>query len=216
MPDAGPFNPDSFLNKADNLGGLAKNSRFSVSITPPTKLVTGNRAEVWSFLCRSAEIPAMAQQTTEDRIYGIEVMKPYGVTFEPVTLSFFNTNDFSPRKFWEDWLDHIQPAKSRNMAYYDDMVGDIKIYHYSDHAKQPVPSYENYYCQLIEAWPLSIGESELDWEQDEVNGAAFDVQLQYKYWTRSDGPGSSSSGGSTRVDPNKTYEQNYGRGNPHL
>jgi hypothetical protein len=143
----------------------------------------------------------MVQQTTEDRIYGIEVMKPYGVTFEAMTLSFFNTNDFSPRKFWEDWLDHIQPAKSRNMAYYDDMVGDIKIYHYSEHAKLQAPSFENYYCQLIEAWPLSVGESELSWDEDEFSSAAFDVQIQYKYWKRSDFPGSSSgaardSGGS--------------------
>ena len=180
-----PMSPTDFLSQIETHGGLAKNSRFSVSIVPPTTLAAKVQAESISFLCKSAEIPAVSYDTTEDRVYGIQVLKPYGVTYEPITLSFFNVNNFSPRIFWEDWIDHIQPAKSRNMTYYDNMIGDIKIYHYSEDAKEPTPGKENYYCNLREAWPVSIQESELSWAEDEPDAAAFDVQIQYKYWTRS-------------------------------
>ena len=184
MPQRAALNPVDFLNRAGNMGGLAKNSRFTVSIVPPTKLQTSVQASSISFLCRQAEIPAVAFDTTEDRIYGIEVLKPYGVTYEPITLSFYNTNNFAPRTFWEDWIDHIQPAKSRNMRYYDDMTGDIKIYHYSETASDSVPGKENYYAHILEAWPASIQESELSWGEDDYDSAAFDVQIQYKYWAR--------------------------------
>ena len=184
MPQRNAMQPTDFLNRAGNLGGLAKNSRFSVSIVPPISLDTKIQAQSISFLCRQAEIPAVAFDTIEDRIYGIEVLKPYGVSYEPITLSFFNTTDFSPRKFWEDWIEHIQPHKSRNMRYYDDMTGDIKIYHYSETSPDPVPGQENYYAHILEAWPFSIQESELSFNEDDVESAAFDVQIQYKYWSR--------------------------------
>tara|TARA_B110001454_G_C12587354_1_gene378683 strand:- start:129 stop:758 length:630 start_codon:yes stop_codon:yes gene_type:complete len=179
-----PWSPTDFLSQVETHGGLAKNSRFTVSVVPPTSLKSGVQAEAISFLCKSAEIPAVAFNTTEDRVYGIEVLKPYGVTYEPITLSFFNVNKFSPRIFWEDWIEHIQPAKSRNMTYYDNMVGDIKIYHYSEDAYIPEPGFQNYYAHLREAWPVSIQESELSWAEDEPDAAGFDVQIQYKYWSR--------------------------------
>jgi hypothetical protein len=178
------MNPTDFLSRVETLGGLAKNSRFTVSIVPPTTLAATVQAEAISFLCRTAEIPSVAFNTTEDRVYGIEVLKPYGVTYEPITLSFYNTNDFSPRKFWEDWMNHIQPYHSRNMTYYDNMIGDIKIYHYSEDAAKPSPGYQNYFAHLREAWPVSIQESELSWAEEDNDSAAFEVQIQYKYWSR--------------------------------
>ena len=192
MPLRTPFSPTDFLNRVGNLGGIAKNSRFTVSVVPPITLGKHNttsgtkqvQAEAISFLCKSAEIPSVAYNTTEDRVYGIEVLKPYGVTYEPITLGFYNTNDFSPRKFWENWMNHIQPDHTRNMTYYDNMIGDIKIYHYSEDALKPEPGYENYFAHLREAWPVSIQESELSWAEDEPDSATFDVQIQYKYWSR--------------------------------
>jgi hypothetical protein len=181
------MSPTDFLNRAANMGGLAKNSRFTVSVVPPVTLTATVRAEAISFLCRTAEIPSVAYNTTEDRVYGIEVLKPYGVTYEPITLSFYNTNDFSPRRFWEDWMDYIQPHKSRNMTYYDNIIGDIKIYHYPETALEPAPGFENYYAHLREAWPVSIQESELSWGEDDNDSAAFEVQIQYKYWIRATG-----------------------------
>lgn len=201
-----PMSPTDFLGKIDSLGGIAKNSRFTVSIVPPTAMTSSVQAESISFLCRTAEIPAVAYNTTEDRVYGIEVLKPYGVTYEPVRLSFYNVNRFSPRIFWEEWIAQIQPARSRNMTYYDNMIGDIKIYHYAEDALEPTPGSENYYCHLREAWPVSIQESELAWSEDEPDSAAIEVQIQYKYWTSVAGGGSSSTQSASQFTDSRLRE----------
>ena len=59
-----PFNPADFLNNAGSLGGLAKNSRFTVTVVPPAGLASSVPAESITFLCRQAEIPAVAFDTT--------------------------------------------------------------------------------------------------------------------------------------------------------
>ena len=182
MPSGTPLSPVNFVNKSDNMGGLATTNKFSIQITPPTNFSTSFQPEMWSFLCHKADLPAAAMQTTEDRIYGIETLKPYGITYEPATLSVYNTNDFYPRSFWEDCLDFIQPFKTRNMNYYDHFTGEAKIYHYTDWSEDPSPDNANYFAHLREIWPLSMSEIELSWEGDEL--MTFDVQLQYKYWTR--------------------------------
>ena len=156
MPTVSPLSPEYLISKADNQGGLAKNSKFTVQITPPTVLGSSIPAETVQFLCKGAQFPAYTFNTTEDRVYGIETLKPYGVTFEAMSLTFYNTNDFSPRKFWEDWLFHIQPPKSRDMQYYDDMVGEITIYHFDEGDLELTPINANYYCWLSEAWPYYV------------------------------------------------------------
>jgi len=176
------LNATDFLLKSDGLGSLAKANKFSVMITPPTDLSSSVQADQVQFLCHTAELPGKQFSTVEDRIYGIEVMKPYAATYEPVSLTFYNTNNFSPRRFWEKWMDHIQPSKHRDMRYYNDMYGSIQIYHYPEIANETVPGEHNYVCTLNEAWPLSIGEIELNWENQDV--AEFTVSIQYKDWSQ--------------------------------
>ena len=97
-------------------------------------------------------------------------------------MSFINTNNFNPKIFWEDWLDHIQPAKTRNIQYYKNIIGSIKIFQFSDTAGSPEPGKENYICTLEEAWPESISEITLDWEDAEI--MKFDISIRYKSWSR--------------------------------
>jgi len=187
------LNPVDFLAKVDGQGSLARANKFSVMITPPPKLNSSKQPDQVQFLCHTAEIPGKQFSTVEDRIYGVEVMKPYAATYEPVSLTFYNTNDFSPRKFWEDWMEWIQPRGTRNMRYYNEMYGRIQIYHYSESAPETVPGSETYVCTLNEAWPLSIGELEMSWENQDV--AEFAVSIQYKDWSeKANSRGSHSHG----------------------
>ncbi len=203
-----------FMHNADGQGGLAKANKFSVMITPPSFEKQDVQADQIQFLCHTAELPGKQFSTVEDRIYGLEVMKPYAATYEPVSLTFYNTNNFSPRKFWEKWMDHIQPQGSRNMRYYNDMYGSIQIYHYPEIANEPVPGEHNYVCTLNEAWPLSIGELELNWENQDV--AEFTVSIQYKDWSQTRQTtsmlNSSDMQGSGKQSKMNQYAS-YGRGN---
>jgi len=208
------LNATDFLLKSDGLGSLAKANKFSVMITPPGTMNSGIQSDQVQFLCHTAELPGKQFSTVEDRIYGVEVMKPYAVSYEPVSLTFYNTNDFSPKMFWEDWIEHIQPRGSRNMRYYNHMYGSIQIYHYPEIANEPVPGEHNYVCTLNEAWPLSIGELELNWENQDV--AEFTVSIQYKDWSQTRQTtsmlNSSDMQGSGKQSKMNQYAS-YGRGN---
>ena len=176
------LNPVDFVTKADNKGSLALANRFSVQVIPPTTLYSEVPNGSIDFLCHTAEFPGMTLATTEDRLYGIEIAKPYATTFEAVTLTFYVTNDFSTKIFFEDWMRFIQHPQSKNMRYYDDIVGSIEIYHYDEECNDPYPGNHTYKTVLVEAWPLTIQEHELNWDNSEI--MEIQVQLNYRDWNR--------------------------------
>ena len=176
-----PLSPSDFMSKVGNEGGISTRNKFSIMVSPPMDMPWKSAAPKAQMVCHTIQLPGKSLSRTEDRIYGIDVQKPYGVTFEPVTLTFYNTNNFNARFFWEQWLEWIQPAGSRNIRYYSKMIGQIQIYHYSEDIESPVPGNENYVMTLNEAYPMSIEELELNWESQEV--MEFQVQISYKDWS---------------------------------
>jgi len=190
-----PLSPSTFMSKVGIQGGISTKNKFSVMVTPPQAASLANAPDI-QILCHTVTLPGKSFSRTEDRIYGVDVQKPYGITFEPVSLSFYNTNNFKARRFWEKWLEWIQPAGSRNIRYYSEMIGQIQIYHYSEDVKEPVPGEENYVMTLNEAYPMSIEEVELSWENQDVMD--FQVQISYKDWSKkiSEGSRGGTSGGS--------------------
>ena len=176
------FNPVDFIAEADNKGSLALTNKFSVSIIPPTTMYSEVPNGTIDFLCHTAEFPGMTLATTEDRLYGIEIAKPYATTFEAVTLTFYVTNDFSTKILFEDWMRWIQHPKSKNMRYYDDIVGSIAIYHYDEECNDPYPGNHTYKTVLVEAWPLTIQEHELNWDSGEI--MEIQIQISYRDWNR--------------------------------
>ena len=176
------YNPVDFIAEADNKGSLALANKFSVSIIPPISMPSAIPDGAIDFLCHTAEFPGMTFATTEDRLYGIEVAKPYATTFEAVTLTFYVTNDFSTKIFFEDWMRFIQHPQSKNMRYYDDIVGSIAIYHYDEECTDPYPGNHTYKTVLSEAWPLTIQEHELNWDNSEI--MEIQVQINYRDWNR--------------------------------
>jgi len=176
------FNPVDFIAEADNKGSLANANKFSVTIIPPTTMYSEVPNGTIDFLCHTAEFPGMTLATTEDRLYGIEIAKPYATTFEAVTLTFYVTNDFSTKIFFEDWMRFIQHPQSKNMRYYDDIVGSIAIYHYDEECNDPYPGNHTYKTVLSEAWPLTIQEHELNWDSGEI--MEVQIQISYRDWNR--------------------------------
>ncbi len=176
-----PLSPDTFMSKVGNEGGISTRNKFSVMVTPPFEMPLNSQSTKAQMVCHTIQLPGKSLSRTEDRIYGIDVQKPYGITFEPVSLSFYNTNNFKARSFWESWLEWIQPTGSRNIRYYSKMIGQIQIYHYSEDIESPIPGDQNYVMTLNEAYPMSLEEVELGWDNQDVMD--FQVQLSYKDWT---------------------------------
>ena len=174
------FSPSEFMTKAEEMGGLSRRWKFSVSITPPRSLFNSVPSGKIDFLAISVSMPEKALTTTEQRIYGINKFVPYETTYGTVLLTMMNPQDWSTRKFWDEWLDHIQNPGSKNMTYYKSMIGQIEISHYDETTTEMNPSNARYTVVLNEAWPERITPYALGWEAAEFGN--FEIEIRYKTW----------------------------------
>ena len=181
MPE---FSVNKFMSNADNLGSLARKNKFTVEIIAP-KALTGNpqkgtknpgsvSAQTIEFLASAASLPGKSFSTTTHRMYGFGLQVPYEAKYEPVQLTFLNTNDYSPRTFFEDWMANIARIKSYNMHYYNDFISTVKIHAYDDQDRK------RYSCELVESYPSNMSSLEMGWDGVEVQ--TFTVDIQYSWW----------------------------------
>ena len=180
------FLPSEFMAKVDNLGSLARKHKFTIQIIEPSVLRTGSiEGNGWGvessqvpskieFLASAASLPGKSYASTTHRMYGFGLDVPYEASYEPVQLTFMNTNDYSPRTFFEDWMANIARIKSYNMHYYDDFISDVMITAYDD------LNDKKYECKLIESWPKSMSAIEMGWDGQDVQ--TFTVDIQYSWW----------------------------------
>ena len=188
------FSVTDFMSNIDNLGGYARRHKYSVQIIPPTAFRSSVGSGTIDFLAKSVLLPRKGFATTEHRTYGINRTVPYETTFEPAQLTMINTNDWAPRVFWDEWLDHIQNPDTKNMTYYKQCVGTVIIKHYDDE-KTIQGGASNYSVTLKEAWPESISEIALAWENRDIQD--FEITIRYKEWTDRDIGGEEGDLGSS-------------------
>ena len=181
MPD---FSVNQFMQKADNLGGLARKHKFTVEIIKPKALSGGPQKgskisgsvnpDSIEFLVSGASLPGKSYAQTTHRMYGFGLQVPYEAAYEPVQLTFQNTNDYSPRTFFEDWMANIARIKSYNMHYYNDFISTVKFHAWDDQDRK------RYSCELVESYPKSMSSIEMGWDGVEVQ--TFTVDIQYSWW----------------------------------
>ena len=174
------FSPTDFMGGIEAMGGLGKRNKYSLSITPPLSMSSSVGPGKIDFLALSVLLPSKQFSTTEQRIYGINKTVPYLTTYDPVLLTMLNPNDWSTRKFWDEWLDHIHNPSSKNIRYYKSMVGQIEISHYDDETAEINPSNAKYTVVLEEAWPERMGPYALGWENTDLGN--FEISLRFKEW----------------------------------
>ena len=174
------FAVSEFMSKVDNLGSYAKRNRYTVEIIKPTAMVSSIQPATIEFLVKTVSFPARSFGSTTYRSGGKFALEvPYEMTEEPIDLTFLGTNDWSARKFWNDWIEHIQSTDSYNMTYYKNFIGTVKISVYNETEGQVnTPTHT---VTLHEAWPKSIGAVELGWENSEL--VDFTVSVAYSWWT---------------------------------
>ena len=171
------FSPTEFMNKVEEMGGLSRRNRYSMSITPPkTFSVPTGKID---FLAISCLLPSKQFATTENRMYGFSKNIPYDVTYEPILVTFLNPNDWSTRKFWDEWLDYIQNPSSFNMNYYKNMTGQIEISVY-DEETIALTDKPRYTAVLQEAWPERMSAYALGYENSDLGN--FEISIRYKQW----------------------------------
>jgi hypothetical protein len=149
-------------------GGLAMANRYRVQIT--------GLSEDQNNLCEAYNMPGK-QVLTLDRILGTDVKKvAYGHAYPDVNLTFIMTNDYSIKKFFDEWQDSMVTRDPPfNAVYWETYVRNVTL-HQLDQKDNKV-----YTCELYDAAPTTVSDISLSYGQQNAY-ATFNVALSYRYW----------------------------------
>lgn len=163
---------------------ILKNVINPVSAIGVTNNFTENKS--LSYLCHSAELPGETLATVDAKIYGVTEKHPIMAAYNNLNLSFYTRgSDYEVvRLYFLQWLttstgragvlgnNNAELQTTYNVAYKKDIAGDIIINHYSVDGSLIVS------CRLIDAFPIAISGSQLDWSME--NGAmSLNVTFAY-------------------------------------
>jgi hypothetical protein len=157
--------------------GLATGSKFNI-ILPPIEGVIGNLSDL-SMQCEIASLPGTNIMTSEIRTFGETTELAYGITYPPINLTFFVSNKFDTKKYFEGWQNVVFNRLNRCPGYYDNYAKPITII-VSDKSGKT----DTYKLVLHEAYPKSIQDISLSYSDSAP--IKLSVMIQYKWWSNND------------------------------
>lgn len=155
--------------------GLARTNRFLVSITPPAIMgMTQTVGRQLQFSCEGASLPGATLETHEYRSYDMPVKVPGQKTYENADLTFRLDRDFTEMRFFRKWLDEIYDPKTGDVAYFDEIKGQVDI------SMLDTGGVSRLAVSLVDAYPASISPVELSWSNND-DYARLQVSFTYRY-----------------------------------
>ena len=145
--------------------------------------VTGTDA-AFSFLCRSAGIPASTVGTVEVPFRGRVIKLPGDRTFESWTVTVMADEDLTLRAFFESWMDRLNKHDD-GAGYTDNYAATLKV----DQMKRgtnsgtdlsdPHSVIRSY--TFNNAFPSNISQIDLSYDNNNTV-AEYTVEFQYDWW----------------------------------
>ena len=156
---------------------IARPKLFDVTLTPPSGLQNYSKiARNLTFRCESTQFPSRTFATTEQRFGSNPTEKhAYHTTYNDIEMSFIVSEDMSEKKFFDAWMNLINPTASFDFNYRDDYITDFYVFQYDGSL-----AVRTYSIALIDAFPVSVNQLDLDWSND--NFHKLSVTFAYRYW----------------------------------
>lgn len=186
--------------KSKLVGGGARPNLFEVSIPSFPSAISsswgtgsGQESEIFSFLCKSAALPA-SNVTPIDIPFRGRTLKVAGDrAFDPWTVTIINDEDFKLRTAFEKWMNHINKLENSTGATDpNSYMVDAYVYqlgrgaqknstsNYGDAngaALTPLRTYKFY-----QIFPTSVSQIDLSYDTaDDIE--TYTVEFQILYWT---------------------------------
>jgi len=183
------YSIEDFKSVMTSKNGLARSNLFKVTLPPISSI---NSREL-TILCKSVQLPGRQIMTNERRI-GLESAKvAYGYANVEVSMTFYETNQYDIRKYFEAWQNLAVNQQTKEIGYLRGPNGygkDITI----EQLKKPTPMRDNvfatvdnttvgdvvYKCKLIEAFPTTLTQIDLSDASDTL--VETTVSLSYTNW----------------------------------
>ena len=137
-------------------------------------IVNVEKASTIQMMCDSAVIPGINIMSQEIRTMGEASDMPHGITYAPANFSFLIDNEFSARKYFDEWMNLVYDRDARTLGYYNEYAKTITVV-VSDKVGKTI-----YAVELYEAYPKSINDISLSYANHEV--MRVDVSIAFKYW----------------------------------
>ncbi len=150
--------------------GLPTASHYQVTLPD---FISGINSRNIVLLCDTVDMPGISVMTQELRTMGEVSEMPYGITYPPVSMTFFIDNKFDARKYFTEWSQLVYNRTTRTLGYYDQYAQEITI--------EALDKSGNiiYNITLIEAYPKSVDNISFNNSNHDV--LKLNVQFTYKY-----------------------------------
>jgi hypothetical protein len=155
--------------KASIDAGLAKPNKFLIEFPTMSSLSSTNTQEInLNLLCRACSFP-FRQIFTAPRTIGMKTqLVTYGFGIQEVTFSFYETNNFPVRKYFNEWISSQIDLNSYELNFKRGGLSDnsggyaksVKIYSLDSRNNR------TYGVELIDAFPVTINSVDFSNEND--------------------------------------------------
>ena len=175
------FSTDKLRSLMDLQNGASAPNRFKVILPriSETLKADGTAAKEYatteelSILCTAARLPGKNINVV-DRNIGLEQLKiATGHVFSDISLTFYLTNSYGVRKYWQEWSECIiTPKAPFTVGFHGNYAKPVSIYQLDKIGG------EVYGIQLINAYPTSFTEIELN---NKAQGAMSEFQVSLTF-----------------------------------
>lgn len=168
-----------FVSEISASAGLAKKNRYWVVFSQPRVLQNIGYANTQLnriiIMCNSIDIPGVSIRTSTSTAYVESREIPYKTDYDALEATFYVDGNMLVKAYFDDWIKHIQNAKTRNFNYYDDYICP-EMYILVEDLKDNV----RYEVKLNEVYPKSVGKVNMGYSNNDI--MVLPVTLQYKNW----------------------------------
>ena len=147
-------------------GDPAKVARFSVVIPRAPK--------DFQFLCEAAELPGRALNAQDYRYYGANFKLPHQTQFTDLNLTFLCRSKMEEKKFFDAWMEAINPKNTYNFNFRADYAVDITVYQYSETGDA------THFASFEDAYPINVNPMPLAWAEDNIH--RLQVTFAFSQW----------------------------------
>jgi len=173
-----PFTISNFREKViKDGGGFARPNLFQVSITAAP--ISTDVASAFEFECKIASIPTSTIGVIEVPYFGRQVKVPGNRTFDNLSLTVINDENFSVRNAIEGWMATLNSHSTNVSAVFgDDLRGQVVVKHYG--TSGPTSNLGEW--KFEGCFPVALGEIGLDWGSNDT-AEEYTIDWAYDYWT---------------------------------
>lgn len=131
-----------------------------------------NRGNAVAVKCHTMTVPPRIFQVHEVKYNNSTFKLPYGVTYEPVTFTFYSDSQLDTAQYFDIWQSTVMNFSNNTMNFFDEYVSDVNIFIMDDEGN------DVYGITLFDAYPM--GRAAVEYSYTATN-VVLNVSITFAY-----------------------------------